>query len=48
MKRFDVTKPKFHHLFRSAAILTNFLHHLRTDLSFAIVGPRNPGAGERG
>ena len=24
MKRFDATKPKFHHLFRSVAILTNF------------------------
>ena len=48
MKRFDATKPKFHHLFRSAAILTNFLHRRRRDLSFAIVGPRNPGVGEGG
>ena len=48
MKRFDATKPKFHHLFRSAAIFTNFLHRRRKDLSFAIVGPRNPGAGEGG
>ena len=46
MKRFDATKPKYHHLFCSAAILTNFLHRRRKDLSFAIVGPRNPGVDE--
>ena len=48
MKRFDATKPKFHHLFRSAAILTNFLHRRCRDLSFAIVGPMNPEGGWKG
>ena len=48
MKCFDAAKPKFHHLFCSTAILTNFLHRRRRDLSFAILRLRNPGAGEGG
>ena len=31
MKRFDATKPKYNHLFRAVAILTNFIDRCRMD-----------------
>lgn len=42
MKRFDSTKPKFSILFRSACLLTNFLHRRRMDMTAAEV---DDGAG---
>lgn len=38
MKRFDATKPKYNHLFRVAAILTNFIHRRRMDFTHVVVG----------
>jgi hypothetical protein len=38
MKRFDSTKPKYAHLFKDVALLTNFLHKRHMDLTYKVVG----------
>ncbi len=38
MKKFDSTKPKYAHLFRTTALLTNFLHMRCMDLTYKVVG----------
>jgi hypothetical protein len=38
LKPFDNTRPRFNHMFLSAAILTNFLQRRRTVLEFADMG----------
>ena len=40
MKWFDATKPKYVHLFKSCAILTNFLHQRRMDLLQEVIRNR--------
>lgn len=48
MKRFDSSNPKFPYLFRSSAILTNFLHCHRLDLSYEVLGGRVEEEGMHG
>jgi hypothetical protein len=38
MKRFDITKPRFPHLFHAGCIMNNFLHRRRMDMTFEVVG----------
>jgi hypothetical protein len=38
MKRFNSTKPKFSHLFQFVALLANFLHRNKRNLTFEMVG----------
>lgn len=40
MKQFNATKPKYTHLLRPCALLINFLHRRRVDLSLEIIGNR--------
>lgn len=48
MCRFDTTKPKYHHLFRACALLTNFLHRRRMDFNNEVVGEHNENAQNHG
>jgi hypothetical protein len=36
MKRFDSTKPKYSHLFKSRTLLNNFLHRRRMNLTYEV------------
>jgi len=38
MKRFDSTKPKYAHLFRTTTLLINFLHMRHVDITYEGVG----------
>ncbi len=38
MKRFDLTKPKYAHLFQVTTLLINFIHMRRMDLTYKVVG----------
>jgi hypothetical protein len=38
MKRFDSTKDKYNHLFKTITLLTNFLHMHRQNFTFEICG----------
>ena len=48
MKRFDSTKPKYSYLFKSAALLTNFLHRRRMDFTFQVIGEQHEDPVEYG
>jgi len=36
MKRFDNTKPRYSHFFKSRTLLTNFLHRRVMDLTYEV------------
>jgi hypothetical protein len=38
MKSFDSTKPIYSHLFKYGALLTNFLHRRRMELTYKVIG----------
>jgi hypothetical protein len=38
LKSFDNTKPRFHHMFCTAAILTNFIHRRRMNMAIEDMG----------
>ncbi len=38
MKRFSSTKPNFNHLFQFVALLANFLHRKKRNLTYEMVG----------
>ncbi len=38
MKRFDNTKPRYSHLFKFGALLTNFLHKRKMDFTYEVIG----------
>ncbi len=42
MKIFDSTKPKYIHLFKVVAILTNFLHRCYMDFTFEVISEQMP------
>ncbi|KAL3700924.1 hypothetical protein R1sor_018946 [Riccia sorocarpa] len=48
MKRFDCTKQKFPYLFKSACIMTNFLHRRRMDMQFECIGEQRENAEDFG
>jgi hypothetical protein len=37
MKRFDNTKPKYSHLFKSRILLINVLHRRRMDFTYEVI-----------
>jgi hypothetical protein len=37
MKSFDSTKPRYSHLFKSRALLTNFLHRRKMELTYGLL-----------
>jgi hypothetical protein len=41
MKRLDLTKPKYSHLFQVVIIFTNFMHRKHVDLTYEIIGDYN-------
>ncbi len=41
MKRFNSTKPKYTHLFRTVIRFTNFLHKRHMDLTFEVTRDQN-------
>jgi hypothetical protein len=46
MKKIDMKHDKFPHLFRAAAIMTNFLQRRRNDMQAEIGAERNAGGWE--
>ncbi len=42
MKKFDSTKLRYSHLFKSRALLTNFLHRRRMDLTYEVINDHLP------
>jgi hypothetical protein len=47
MKRFDVTKPRHSQLFKYGALLTNFLHRRRMDLTYEVISDHLPNLENR-
>jgi len=48
MKRFDNTKPRYSHLFKSKVIFINFLHERRVDLTYEVIGDQLPNLEDQG
>ncbi len=42
MKRFDSTKSRYSHLFKSGTLLINFLHRKNMDLTYEVIGDLLP------
>ncbi len=48
MKRFDLTKLKYNHLFKVVVILANFLHRRGMDFRFEVKGEQMPNLANHG
>ncbi len=48
MKRFDNTKPRYSHLFKSRVIFVNFLLERRMNLTYEVIGDQLPNLEDQG
>jgi hypothetical protein len=48
MKRFENTKPRYSHLFKSRVILINFLPERRMDFTYEVIGDQLPNLEDQG
>jgi hypothetical protein len=48
MKRFDNTKPRYSHLFKSGALFINFLYKRRMDFTYKVINDHLPNLEDHG